>query len=121
MDVGIKELKSLIRYYTNQRDEQLRFYQTDKFKSALSEPVEENAKFVLENTIRIYNEYISELHLAIAKLEVMNSVEQAKKQSLYRSSRRKLRTTSHHRKVSSRSKERTRGRRNTKKPFRKAH
>jgi hypothetical protein len=119
--VEIKELKNLIKYYENQRDEQLRFIQTDKFKGSISEPIDNNVNFVYEHTNSIYNGYISELHLAIAKLEVMNSVEQAKKQSLYRSSRRKLRTTSHHRKVSSRSKERTRGRRNIKKPSRKAY
>ena len=121
MRVGIKELNDLIKKYNNEIDEWIEFFNSDKYRNSILEPVEDNIKFVIENVKKTYNDYIAEIQKAIDVLEVNDNVEQAKKQSIYSSSRRKLRTTSHYRKVSSRSKERTRGRRNTKRPFRKAH
>lgn len=67
--VAIKELKDVIKRYNNQRNEHVDFFNSDRYKSQILEPVEENAKMVIELTNRIYSQHISEIEKAIKILE----------------------------------------------------
>lgn len=69
MDRAIYELKTIIKRHEQQRQEYLTFVNGDVFKSAISEPIEENVAFVIKQTNNIYNSYIGGLQKAIDVLE----------------------------------------------------
>jgi hypothetical protein len=121
MRVGIKELNGLIKKYKNDRDMHLEFLNSDRYKSQILEPIEENIKFVTDNVKKTYDDYMAEIQKAIDVLEVHERVEQAKKQGVHRPPRRKFRTTKDNRKIQGRGEERKRSRGYAKTKPRKAY
>jgi hypothetical protein len=69
MKRAIASVKQLINYHENRRNEMIEFFNSDKYRKVISEPVDENIKKVIEHTDRIYNELVDELKLAIEVLE----------------------------------------------------
>jgi hypothetical protein len=72
MDKAIIQIKQLIQYHENQRDEYLDFFDTDKYKSQLHQ--EADTQLVKDHTNKIYADLIHELNRAIAIIEKYGDV-----------------------------------------------
>jgi hypothetical protein len=71
LKLAIKELNNSIKFYENQRDEHLRFFNSDKFKDNITCKPD----FVIESVNKIYDELIDELKQAINILKQSSCLE----------------------------------------------
>lgn len=69
MKAVIRELKGIINHYKKQKEENIVFLKSDKFKESILEPKEENVRKTIEYAEKVYDGYIGEIEKAITILE----------------------------------------------------